>query len=111
MAVTMDKVVSLAKRRGFIYPGSDIYGGLANTWDYGPLGARLLPNIKNLFRIVLLNEFYIFNTGKRWYPIGIIGITLNVPVFDGLQKNYRIQQSKLSLMKTVKVLDLYMLVT
>ena len=49
MAVTMDKVVSLAKRRGFIYPGSDIYGGLANTWDYGPLGARLLQNIKNLW--------------------------------------------------------------
>ncbi|MEK7521793.1 MAG: glycine--tRNA ligase [Patescibacteria group bacterium] len=47
--VTMDKIVSLAKRRGFVYPGSDIYGGLANTWDYGPLGARILQNIKNLW--------------------------------------------------------------
>lgn len=42
----MDKVVSLAKRRGFVYPGSDIYGGLANSWDYGPLGAELRNNIK-----------------------------------------------------------------
>ena len=43
----MEKMVSLAKRRGFIYPGSEIYGGLANTYDYGPLGAELLRNIKN----------------------------------------------------------------
>ena len=45
----MDKIVSLAKRRGFIYPGSEIYGGLANTYDYGPVGAELLRNIKNLW--------------------------------------------------------------
>lgn len=43
---TMDKLVSLAKRRGFIFPGSDIYGGLANTWDYGPLGVELKNNIQ-----------------------------------------------------------------
>jgi len=43
----MDKVVSLAKRRGFIYQGSEIYGGLANTYDYGPMGVELLRNIKN----------------------------------------------------------------
>lgn len=42
----MDKVVSLCKRRGFIFPGSDIYGGLANTWDYGPYGVELKNNIK-----------------------------------------------------------------
>ena len=42
--VTMDKVVSLSKSRGFIFPGSDIYGGLANTWDYGPLGVELKNN-------------------------------------------------------------------
>ena len=35
---TMDKIVALAKSRGFVYPGSEIYGGLANTWDYGNLG-------------------------------------------------------------------------
>ena len=42
----MDKVVNLAKRRGFVYPGSEIYGGLANSWDYGPLGAELKNAIK-----------------------------------------------------------------
>ncbi len=43
----MDKLVSLAKRRGFVFPGSDIYGGLANSWDYGPLGTELKKNIKD----------------------------------------------------------------
>ncbi len=42
----MEKIVSLAKRRGFIFPGSEIYGGLAGTWDYGPLGVELKNNIK-----------------------------------------------------------------
>ena len=44
--ITMNDVVSLAKTRGFIFPGSEIYGGLANTWDYGPLGIELKNNIK-----------------------------------------------------------------
>jgi len=43
----MDKLIALCKRRGFIFPGSDIYGGLANSWDYGPLGAQLKKNIKD----------------------------------------------------------------
>ena len=43
---TMDKVVSLCKGRGFVFPGSDIYGGLANAWDYGPLGVELKNNVK-----------------------------------------------------------------
>lgn len=43
---TMDKIVALAKNRGFIFPGSDIYGGLANSWDYGPLGVELKNNVK-----------------------------------------------------------------
>ena len=42
----MDKIISLAKRRGFVFPGSEIYGGLANSWDYGPLGHLLKQNIK-----------------------------------------------------------------
>lgn len=46
-ASSLDQVVSLCKRRGFIFPGSDIYGGLANTWDYGPLGAELKRKLKN----------------------------------------------------------------
>lgn len=49
MADSMKKITALAKRRGFVYPGSEIYGGLANTYDYGPLGAELLRNIKNLW--------------------------------------------------------------
>jgi glycyl-tRNA synthetase len=47
--VTMEKIVALCKRRGFVFPGSDIYGGLANTWDYGPLGVELKNNIKQLW--------------------------------------------------------------
>lgn len=43
----MEKIVSLAKRRGFIFPGSDIYGGLSNSWDYGPYGSLLKNNIRN----------------------------------------------------------------
>ena len=42
----MDKIISLCKRRGFVFPGSEIYGGLANSWDYGPLGHILKQNIK-----------------------------------------------------------------
>ena len=44
---SMDKIVALCKGRGYVYPGSEIYGGLANTWDYGPLGVLLKNNIKN----------------------------------------------------------------
>ena len=46
MTATMEKVVTLCKTRGFIFPGSEIYGGLANTWDYGPLGVELKNNVK-----------------------------------------------------------------
>src|SRR3990170_8583890 len=46
MAISMDLIVSLAKRRGFIYPGSEIYGGFSGFWDYGPLGVELKNNIK-----------------------------------------------------------------
>lgn len=45
----MEKLVALCKRRGFIYPGSEIYGGLGGTWDYGPLGAELKRNVKNIW--------------------------------------------------------------
>jgi glycyl-tRNA synthetase len=47
--VQMENIVSLAKRRGFIYPGSDVYGGLSGTWDYGPLGVQLKRNIMQLW--------------------------------------------------------------
>jgi glycyl-tRNA synthetase len=45
----MEKIVALCKRRGFVFPGSEIYGGLANTWDYGPLGVELKNNVKRLW--------------------------------------------------------------
>ena len=56
---TMDKIVALCKNRGFVYPGSEIYGGLANTWDYGPLGVALKNNIKNawLKKFVQQNKY------------------------------------------------------
>ena len=48
MVKNMDTIVQLAKHRGFVFPGSDIYGGLSNTWDYGPLGVELKIILKSL---------------------------------------------------------------
>lgn len=45
----MQNIISLCKRRGFVFPGSEIYGGLANTWDFGPLGVELVNNVKQLW--------------------------------------------------------------
>ena len=53
---TMDKIVALCKGRGFVYPGSEIYGGLANTWDYGPLGVELKNNIKRAWQKKFVQE-------------------------------------------------------
>ena len=53
---TMEKIVALCKGRGFIFPGSEIYGGLANTWDYGPLGTRLKNNVKDAWRKKFIQE-------------------------------------------------------
>lgn len=53
---TMEKLVSLAKRRGFVFPGSEIYGGLNGTWDLGPLGTLLAQNIKNLWWKAMVQE-------------------------------------------------------
>ena len=52
----MDKIISLAKRRGFIFPGSEIYGGVANSYDYGPLGVELFRNISNLWWKKIVQE-------------------------------------------------------
>ena len=52
----LEDIVSLAKRRGFIYPGSDVYGGLSGTWDYGPLGVQLKRNIMNLWWQMFVDE-------------------------------------------------------
>ena len=58
-AVTMEKLVNLCKTRGYIFPGSEIYGGLANTWDYGPLGVELKNNVKKAWwqRFVQENKY------------------------------------------------------
>lgn len=54
--LTMEKMVNFCKQYGFIYQGSEIYGGLANTWDYGPLGARLKNNVKDAWRKRFIQE-------------------------------------------------------
>ena len=53
---SMEKIVALCKNRGYIYPGSEIYGGLANTWDYGPLGVEFKNNVKNAWRKKFIQE-------------------------------------------------------
>ena len=53
---TMDKIVALCKNRGYVYPGSEIYGGLANTWDYGPLGVELKNNVKKAWMKKFVQE-------------------------------------------------------
>ncbi len=78
---TMEKIVALCKGRGFVYPGSEIYGGLANTWDYGPLGVELKNNIKNAWRKKFIQENK-YNVGldsailmnpQTWVASGHIG--------------------------------------
>ena len=56
MLKSMDTLVALCKNRGIIYPGSEIYGGLANTWDYGPLGNEIKNNVKNAWRKKFIQE-------------------------------------------------------
>ena len=56
MIESMEKMVALCKNRGYIYPGSEIYGGLANTWDYGPLGVELKNNVKAAWRKKFIQE-------------------------------------------------------
>ena len=56
MVESMEKIVNLCKNRGYVYPGSEIYGGLANTWDYGPLGVEFKNNIKDAWRKKFIQE-------------------------------------------------------
>ena len=53
---TMDKIVALCKNRGFVYAGSEIYGGLANSWDYGPLGVEFKNNVKKAWMKKFVQE-------------------------------------------------------
>jgi glycyl-tRNA synthetase len=71
MADIMEKVVSLCKRRGFIFPGSDIYGGLANSWDYGPYGVELKNNIKKAWwkaNVYMRNDMYGMDSAIIMHP-------------------------------------------
>ena len=79
--ITMEKITALAKNRGFIFPGSEIYGGLANTWDYGPLGVELKNNIKDAWRRKFVQESK-YNVGldaailmnpETWVASGHVG--------------------------------------
>lgn len=81
MVESMEKIVALCKNRGYIYPGSEIYGGLSNTWDYGPLGVELKNNIKNAWRKKFIQECK-YNVGldaailmnpETWVASGHIG--------------------------------------
>ncbi len=79
--VTMEKIVALAKNRGFVYPGSEIYGGLANTWDYGPLGVEFKNNVKKAWWRKFVQESK-YNVGldaailmnpRTWVASGHVG--------------------------------------
>ncbi|PIC65419.1 glycine--tRNA ligase [Sporosarcina sp. P13] len=87
--LSMEQVVNLSKQRGFVFPGSDIYGGLANTWDYGPLGVELKNNIKRAWWQKFIQESP-YNVGldsailmnpKVWEASGHIG-NFNDPMID-----------------------------
>ncbi len=80
-AKTMDKIVALCKNRGFIYPGSEIYGGLANSWDYGPLGVEFKNNVKRAWWKKFVQEMP-YNVGldsaiimnpQAWVASGHVG--------------------------------------
>ena len=81
MLDSMDKIVNLCKNRGYIYPGSDIYGGLANTWDYGPLGVELKNNVKKAWmkKFIQENKYNvgldsaIFMNPETWVATGHVG--------------------------------------
>ncbi|MEH7458942.1 glycine--tRNA ligase [Bacillus pseudomycoides] len=86
---SMEQVVNLAKHRGFVFPGSEIYGGLANTWDYGPLGIELKNNVKKAWWKKFIQESP-YNVGldaailmnpKTWVASGHVG-NFNDPMID-----------------------------
>lgn len=78
---TMEKIVALCKGRGYVYPGSEIYGGLANSWDYGPLGVEFKNNVKDAWRKKFVQESK-YNVGldsailmnpQTWVASGHVG--------------------------------------
>ncbi|MGN1320277.1 MAG: glycine--tRNA ligase [Acutalibacteraceae bacterium] len=99
---TMDMIVNLAKGRGFVYPGSEIYGGLANAWDYGPLGVELKNNIKRAWwkKFVQENPYNvgldsaIIMNPETWVASGHLG-GFSDPLMDCRQCKTRHRADKL----------------
>ncbi len=100
--VTMDKIVALAKNRGFIYPGSEIYGGLSNTWDYGPVGVEFKNNIKKAWWRKFVQESK-YNVGldaailmnpRTWEASGHVG-GFSDPLIDCRSCKARFRADKL----------------
>ncbi len=102
VTVTMEKIVALAKNRGFVYPGSEIYGGLANTWDYGPLGVEFKNNVKKAWWKKFVQESK-FNVGldaailmnpRTWEASGHVGGFAD-PLIDCKECKARFRADKL----------------
>lgn len=100
--IEMNDIVNLAKNRGFVYAGSEIYGGLANAWDYGPYGAMMKENIKNLWikefvqkqdNMVLLDSAILMNP-QVWVASGHVG-GFSDPLIDDKNTKERFRADKL----------------
>ena len=102
MEKTMEKIVALAKSRGFVYPGSEIYGGLANTWDYGNLGVELKNNVKKAWWQKFIQESP-YNVGvdcailmnpQTWVASGHLG-GFSDPLMDCKECHERFRADKI----------------
>ena len=102
MEKTMEKIVALAKGRGFVFPGSEIYGGLANSWDYGPLGVEFKNNVKRAWWQKFVQECP-YNVGldsailmnpETWVASGHVG-GFNDPLMDCKSCKERFRADKL----------------
>ncbi len=102
MALRMEDIVSLCKRRGFVFPSSEIYGGFASCWDYGPLGAELKRNVKNAWwksvvqqrdDMVGLDSSILMHP-KIWEASGHVA-TFNDPLVDCKQCKSRLRADHL----------------
>lgn len=102
MEKTMEKIIAVAKSRGFIFPGSEIYGGLANTWDYGPLGVELKNNVKKAWweKFVQANPYNvgvdcaILMNPRTWIASGHLG-SFSDPLMDCKECHERFRADKL----------------
>lgn len=102
MEKTLDKIVALSKSRGFVYPGSEIYGGLANTWDYGNLGVELKNNVKKAWWQKFIQESP-YNVGidcailmnpQTWVASGHLG-SFSDPLMDCKECHERFRADKM----------------